>query len=151
MIFSWLFFLTVSIPLDRWAPAYTNLNNGRFKYLVGALQEGRILPTDEPAEVYSKNPYLWPIHPYKFTCFFEQAVTLMSTLSDDKYTLILSLLCLLWPHRSIHSRRALYQIPSLATCLNSPPSPSLSTSSPSPNRPSPHQLALHLLNLSLQQ
>ena len=91
MIFSWLFFLTVSIPLDRWAPAYINLNNGRFKYLVGALQEGRILPADEPAEVYSKNPYLWPIHPYKFTYFFERAITLMSTLSDDEYTLILSL------------------------------------------------------------
>jgi len=70
---------------------YTNLHNSYFKYLVGALREGRILPTDEPAEDYNKNPYLWPIHPYKFTCLFERASTLMSTLSENEYTLLLSL------------------------------------------------------------
>jgi hypothetical protein len=45
-------------PEGGWAPAYANLHNSYFKYLVGALWEGRILPTDKPAEVYSKNPYL---------------------------------------------------------------------------------------------
>ena len=78
-------------PKGGWSPAYTNLNNPHFKYLVGPLREGCILPTDESAEVYNKNPYLWPVNPYKFTRFFERAITLMSTLSDDKSTLLLSL------------------------------------------------------------
>ncbi len=65
-------------PEGGWAPACANLSNSYVKYLVGALREGRILPTDESAdEVYRKNPYLWPINPYKLTRFFEQAITLM--------------------------------------------------------------------------
>ena len=70
---------------------YANLNSSYFKYIVHALQEGRILATDEPAEVYNKNPYLWRINPYKFTRFFNKAITLMSTLSHDDYALLLSL------------------------------------------------------------
>ena len=78
-------------PEEGWTPAYANLQSGYFKYIVQALQEGRILATDEPAEVYNKNPYLWRINPYKFTHFFNKAITLMSTLSHDDYTLLLSL------------------------------------------------------------
>ena len=57
-------------PEGGWTPAYANLHSSYFKYIVQALQEGRILATEEPAEVYNKNPYLWPINPYKFTLFF---------------------------------------------------------------------------------
>ena len=63
-------------PEGGWTPAYANLHSGYFKYIVHALQEGRILATDEPAEVYNKNPYLWRINPYKFTHFFNKAITL---------------------------------------------------------------------------
>jgi hypothetical protein len=80
-------------PEGGWAPAYTNLNNQFFSYLVNALKEGHISPSDEAAEVYNKNPFLWPIHPYKFTHFFQKASAAsasasMSTLLDDKESTI---------------------------------------------------------------
>ena len=105
-------------PEGGWAPAYANLSSSYFKYLVEALRDGCILPTDESAEVYRKNPYLRPINPYKFTCFFERAMTLMSMSSDNESFSFC--LCLLWPHRPIHPHRALYLIPSLATIVHSP-------------------------------
>jgi len=76
-------------PEGGWAPAYTNLSNRFFSYLVNALKEGRISPSEDPAEVYNKNPFLWPIHPYKFTHFFRKASAAsasasMSTLLDDE-------------------------------------------------------------------
>ena len=140
-------------PEEGWTPAYANLQSGYFKYIVQALQEGRILATDEPAEVYNKNPYLWRINPYKFTHFFNKAITLMSTLSHDDYTLLLSL-----PSASRTNPSTQSSLPDTIFGNNreqspSPPSPSpiTSSSSPSPSGPPPHQLSLHLLNLSLQK
>ena len=121
-------------PKGGWTPVYANLHSSYFKYIVHALQEGRILATDEPAEVYNKNPYLWLINPYKFTLFFNE-----QSLSCQHYhtTTTLSLCLCLQPHRPIHLHRALYQIPSSATTVNSPPSMSLITSLSSPS-PSGH-------------
>ena len=135
-------------PAEDWAPAYTNLNNRFFKHLFYALNSSQILPTDGAAEVYNLNPYLWPISPYKFTRFFQQAISFMSTSSEDEYTFLSSL-------------------PSLASQILNPSTQSLqdtifgkecepplipTTSSPSPSQPSLHQLSPHLsLNLSLQK
>ena len=62
---------TPTPPAEGWAPAYANLDNPLFKSLVADLDEGRILSTEKAAKVYSKNPYLWPINPHRFTHFFK--------------------------------------------------------------------------------
>ena len=140
---------TPTPPAEGWAAAYANLDNPLFNSLVADLNEGHILPTETAVKVYNKNPYLWPINPYRFTRFFERAITCMST--DKESTFFHLCLLLRWPYRSICRRRALSQVPSWAATatVNSPPS--LSTSSLSPSQATPHQPSLHLVNLSLQK
>jgi hypothetical protein len=82
-------------PDGGWTPAYTKLSNRFFSYLVSAIKEGRISPSDEPAEVYNKTPFLWSINPYKFSCFFRKSsaasagASMSTLLSDDKESTIL--------------------------------------------------------------
>ena len=81
-------------PDGGWKPAYTNLNNRYFSYLVGAIKKGTILSSDDPAIVYNSTPYLWSINPYKFSHFFNKAVaassgasasrSMSASFSDDK-------------------------------------------------------------------
>lgn len=78
-------------PEGGWVPAYKTVENHYFKYLVDALDVGRILPTEQAAEVYNKHQYLWPINPYKFTPFFKAAIAFMSSASDDESSLLSSL------------------------------------------------------------
>ena len=80
---------TPTPPAEGWAAAYANLDNPLFNSLVADLNEGHILPTETAVKVYNKNPYLWPINPYRFTRFFERAITCMST--DEESTFFSSL------------------------------------------------------------
>jgi hypothetical protein len=80
---------TPTPPAEGWAAAYANLDNPLFNSLVADLNEGHILPTEKAVKVYNKNPYLWPINPYRFTRFFERAITCMST--DEESTFFSSL------------------------------------------------------------
>ena len=76
---------TPTPPAEGWAAAYANLDNPLFNSLVADLNEGHILPTEKAAKVYNKNPYLWLINPYRFTRFFERAITCMSTDEESNF------------------------------------------------------------------
>jgi len=140
---------TPTPPAEGWAAAYANLDNPLFNSLVADLNEGHILPMEKAAKVYNKNPFLWPMNGIgSLVSLNEQSLVCQQTKNPLSFHLCL---LLRWLCRSICRRRALSQVPSWAATatVNSPPSPS--TSSLSPSQATPHQPSLHLVNISLQK
>ena len=64
----------VIAPEGGWVPVYKNLSSPYFQYLVECLEDKRILPSPLPHSVYSVNPSLYNINPYKFPALFQAVI-----------------------------------------------------------------------------